>query len=111
VGLSNKAIYLARSLVRLGRNDEAIAAGLRYVEETSSTTQTGIRWGREAELAEIYAYAGRPREAVALLAKLLRVPVPGLTVPVLRLDPAWDNLREDAAFKALLADPKNSAPL
>jgi hypothetical protein len=45
-----------------------------------------------------------------LLAKLLRVPS-GLTVPMLKIDPAWDNLRDDPEFKALLADPKNSAPL
>jgi hypothetical protein len=44
------------------------------------------------------------------LSKLLRVPS-GLTVPMLRVDPAWDNVREDTRFKALLADPKNSAPL
>ena len=42
--------------------------------------------------------------------KLLRV-LSGLTVPMLKGDPAWDNVREDAGFKALLADPKNSASL
>jgi hypothetical protein len=30
---------------------------------------------------------------------------------MLKVDPTWDNVREDAEFKALLADPKNSAPL
>ena len=45
-----------------------------------------------------------------LLMKLRRMPN-GLTVPLLRVDPACDNLHEDADFKASLADPKNSAPL
>jgi hypothetical protein len=35
----------------------------------------------------------------------------GLTVPMLKVDPVWDNVRDNAGFKALLADPKNSAPL
>ena len=69
-----------------------------------------LRWTREIELAKIYAHAKRPRECIELLAKLLRLPS-GITVPMLKVEPDWDNVREDAAFKALLADPKNSAPL
>jgi hypothetical protein len=33
-----------------------------------------------------------------------------LLSPILRVDPIWDNVRKDPAFKALLVDPKNSAP-
>lgn len=110
IGLSNKAGYLARSLVRLGRNDEAIALARKNAEAASSTTQTYARWRREIELAEIYAQAARPRECVDLLAKLLRLPS-GLTVPMLKVDPTWDPVRDAPAFKAMLADPKNSAPL
>jgi hypothetical protein len=61
-------------------------------------------------LAKIHAYFGQKRECVELLSKLLRVPS-GITVPMLRVEPEWDNVREDAGFKALLADPKNDAPL
>jgi hypothetical protein len=32
-------------------------------------------------------------------------------VPVLRVAPEWDSLRADPAFLALLADPRNTAPL
>jgi tetratricopeptide (TPR) repeat protein len=110
IGPSNKPVYLAAALVRVGRMDEAIAAGQRHVELASSSSQTSRRWRRELELARIYTLAGRPRESVALLAKLLLVPS-GITVPMLRADPEWDNLRDDPDFKALLADPKNSAPL
>jgi TolB-like protein len=110
VGLSNKAGWLARGLVRTGRLDEAIAAARRYAEAASSTTQTEPRWRRETELAEIFASARRPRECVALLDKLLLVPS-GLTVPMLRVDPIWDNVRDAVGFKALLNDPKNNAPL
>ena len=98
------------ALLFAGRPDEAIAAGRRYVNGASPTNQVLERWQRERTLAELYAGAGRPRECVELLAKLLRVPG-GLTVPMLRVDPDWDPVRDDPAFKALLADPKNSAPL
>ena len=49
-------------------------------------------------------------ECLALLKKLLAAPT-GLTVPLLRNSPEWDDLRGDAGFEALLADPKNHAPL
>ena len=68
------------------------------------------RWTREIELAELYAFLGRKSDCTELIARLLLVPS-GLTVPMVKVDPAWDNMREDAEFKALLADPKNSAPL
>jgi hypothetical protein len=100
---------LAVTLARLGQADEAIAAGRRYVAARSPTNQVRSRWEREIELAELYAYLNRPRECCDLLAKLLRVPS-GLTVPMLKADPAWDPVRADPAFQALLADPKNSAP-
>jgi serine/threonine-protein kinase len=93
-----------------GRIDDAIAVARRHVEAASPTNQVEERWTRERRLAEIYASAARPREGVALLAKLLRLPS-GTTVPALRVDPIWDPLRDDPAFQALLADPKNSAPL
>ena len=93
-----------------GQADEAIAAYRRYVETRSANNQVSARWSRESDLAKFCANCGHPRECVELLAKLLRVPS-GLTVPMLKVDPTWDSVREDAAFKALLADPKNSAAL
>lgn len=109
-GPSQKQGYLAAAWVRTRRMDEAIATARLHVEAASPVERTMIRWTREVTLAETYAHASRPRECVELLAKLLRVPS-GLTVPMLKVDPVWDNVREDAGFKALLADPKNSAPL
>lgn len=100
----------AMSESRAGRTDEAVRAMRRYVETVDPTKEPLLRWNREVELATLDAYLGKKRECVELLAKLLRVPS-GITVPMLRVDPVWDNVREDAGFKALLADPKNSAPL
>ena len=100
----------AMTLSRLGESAPALAAMQRYVNARNAEVTPLERVTREVTLAEFYAYLNRPRECVELLAKLLRVPS-GLTVPMLNVDPAWDNVREDPAFQALLADPKNSAPL
>ena len=110
VGPTEKPGWLAAALVRAGRGDEAIAAAKRAVAAAPVESHVRLRWEREIELAKIYAAAKRPRECIELLAKLLRLPS-GITVPMLKVEPDWDNVREDAAFKALLADPKNSAPL
>ena len=110
VGPTEKPVWLAAALVRACRGDEAIAAAQRAVAAAPAESHVALRWEREIALAKIYAHAKRPRECIELLAKLLRLPS-GITVPMLKVKPDWDNVREDAAFKALLADPKNSAPL
>jgi TolB-like protein len=110
VGPPRKAGWLAVAEARAGHDDAAISAARRFVEDAASGRQQAIRWQREIAFAELYAYLNRPRECCELLAKLLRVPS-GLTVPMLKVDPMWDNVRDGPAFKALLADPKNSAPL
>jgi TolB-like protein len=107
---SEKDLRLSLALAHLGNPEESISACRRYVDARSPTTQTYDRWRREIRLAEIYAYLNRPRECVGVLAELLQVPC-GLTVPILEIDPIWDPVRNDQRFKALLADPKNRAPL
>jgi TolB-like protein len=93
-----------------GRRDEAIAEGRRGAQALADLNRIESQWGWEVHLARIHAHFGQKRECVELLAKLLRVPS-GITVPLLRLHPDWDNVREDPGFKKLLADPKNDAPL
>lgn len=110
LGPSKKAHWRAQALIRSGQPAEAIVAARQFVAAASPTLHVLERWQREIELAKILAAARRPADSVEVLARLLRVPC-GLTVPMLRVDPVWDNVREEAGFKALLADPKNSAPL
>lgn len=110
VGPTDKPGWLAAALVCAGRGDEGIAAAKRAVAVAPAESHVALRWTREIELARIYAYAKRPRECIELLGKLLRLPS-GITVPMLKVEPDWDNVREDPAFKTLLADPKNSASL
>ena len=108
--IHRRKMRVAESLVRLDRFDEAVGTAQRAVAAAPEKSDLLARWRCEVELAAVCAQAGRNQQCIELLAKLLRVPS-GLTVPMLKVDPTWDNVREDAAFKALLADPKNSAPL
>ena len=55
-----------------------------------------------AALAEIYARTGEFDEAFRLLDHLLAIPTHGLTVPMLKLDPAWDPLRKDPRYQTLI---------
>jgi hypothetical protein len=57
--------------------------------------------GATATLAQIYAWTGESDEAFRLLDHLLATPN-GLTVPMFKLDPAWDSLRKDPRFQALI---------
>ena len=52
-------------------------------------------------LAEIYACTGEFDEAFRLLDHLFAIPC-DLTVPMFKLDPAWDPLRKDPRYQALI---------
>ncbi|HET6886703.1 MAG TPA: tetratricopeptide repeat protein [Candidatus Udaeobacter sp.] len=88
-------------LAALGQKQEAITEGKRAVEllPESQDALDGPR-GTEA-LAQIYAWTGEFDEAFRLLDHLLATPS-GLTVPMFKLDPAWDPLRKDPRYQALI---------
>ena len=52
------------------------------------------------ELAKIYTCVGEIDKALDLIDELLSIPS-WLSVGLLRLDPAWDPLRDDPRFQAL----------
>jgi hypothetical protein len=120
VGPTEKPLWLAMAYARCGRGNDAMVAMQRYVDATPQETHPSIRRFRQGLQAELHAGLNHPDEACKILAALLRIPISStrtrnrlrvFSVPALRVDPAWDNIREAPAFKALLADPKNSAPL
>src|SRR5438105_2713427 len=88
-------------LPSLGQKQEAIAEGKRAVEllPESQDALDGPR--ATADLAQIYAWTGEFDEAFRLLDHLFAVPS-NLTVPMLKLDPAWDPLRQDPRYQALI---------
>jgi len=88
-------------LAALGQKQEAIAEGKRAVELLPETQDALDGPQATATLAQIYAWTGEFDEAFRLLDHLFAVPS-NLTVPMLKLDPAWDPLRQDPRFQALI---------
>jgi TolB-like protein/Flp pilus assembly protein TadD len=88
-------------LAMLGQKEEAIAEGKRAVELLPESQDALDGPQGTAALAEICAWTGEFDEAFRLLDHLLAVPS-NITVPMVKLDPAWDPLRQDPRFQALI---------
>jgi TolB-like protein/Tfp pilus assembly protein PilF len=88
-------------LAALNRKQEAVAEGKRAVELLPESRDAFDGPGLTASLAQIYTWTGEFDEAFRLLDHLLATPN-GLTVPMLKLDPAWDPLRSDPRYQALI---------
>jgi TolB-like protein/Flp pilus assembly protein TadD len=88
-------------LAALDRKQEAIAEGKRAVELLPESKDAFDGPKITESLAEIYALTGESDEAFRLIDHLLQAPN-GLTVHTLKLDPAWDPLRKDPRFQALI---------
>ena len=88
-------------LAALGQKQEAIAEGKRAVELLPESQDALDGPQCTSALAEIYACTGELDEAFRLLDHLFAIPS-NLTVPMLKLDPAWDPLRKDPRYQALI---------
>jgi TolB-like protein/Tfp pilus assembly protein PilF len=84
----------------LGEKEQAIAEGRRAVELLPESQDAVEGPQVTIELAQIYAWTGQSDQALQLLERSLRTPN-GITVPLLRLDPLWDPLRNDRRFQKL----------
>jgi len=90
-----------RILAALGQKQEAIAEGKRAVELLPESQDALDGPQCTSALAEIYACTGEFDEAFGLLDHLFAIPC-NLTVPMFKLDPAWDPLRKDPRYQALI---------
>src|SRR5882762_9772800 len=88
-------------LAALGQKQEAIAEGKRAVELLPESQDALDGPHCTSALAEIYACTGEFDEAFRLLDHLFAIPC-NLTVPMFKLDPAWDPLRKDPRYQALI---------
>jgi TolB-like protein/Flp pilus assembly protein TadD len=88
-------------LAALGQKQEAIAEGKRAVELLPESEDAFDGPQVATTLAQIYTWTGEFDEALRLVDHLLVAPN-GLTVPMLKLDPAWDALRKEPRFQALI---------
>jgi serine/threonine protein kinase/Flp pilus assembly protein TadD len=88
---------------RLGRKEDAIHEGKLGVELVSNDAWP-TPW-RIQDLAHIYAMVGEYDEAINQLEYLLSIPGP-LSISLLKLDPAWNSLRNHPRFKKLVETGK-----
>jgi serine/threonine-protein kinase len=94
-------IALGHALAILGRTEEAVRAGEHAVELMPISKDALEGSDQAIELAKIYARVGEVDKALDLIDELLSIPSL-LSVGLLRLDPAWDPLRDDPRFQTLL---------
>jgi len=85
----------------LGRKEDAIREGELAVKHMSVEKNAVIGPFRVEDLASIYAVVGEHDKALDLIEYLLSIPS-WISVPLLRLDPKWDSLRESPRFRSLL---------
>ncbi len=56
-------------------------------------------------MADIYALLGDADHAISILKRLLQIPYEGAITPaLLRLDPVWDQIRNDPRFQELATE-------
>ncbi|MHC4144264.1 MAG: protein kinase domain-containing protein [Planctomycetota bacterium] len=85
----------------LGRKEDAIREGKRGVELLPVTKDAWRGLYRVEDLARIYVMVGEFDVAIDQLAFLLSRPGE-MSIPLLRLDPVWDPLRNHPRFKMLV---------
>ena len=94
-------IQLAKVLAYLGEKDAALNEAQRATEILPESKDAFGGPEITAGVAEVCGIVGENGRAIELLDGLLGRPSP-LTVPLLKLSPAWDPLRSDPRFQALL---------
>jgi tetratricopeptide (TPR) repeat protein len=92
---------LAEALAWLGEKDQALAEINRATELLPERKDAFGGPEITASAAEIHAIIGDAAGAVAILDGLLSRPS-SITVPMLKVNPIWDPIRNDPRFQALL---------
>jgi serine/threonine-protein kinase len=92
---------LGQILAGLSQKEAAITEGKRAVELLPESQDALDGPKLTLALAIIYAHTAETDQALQLLDHLLTVPN-GVTVPVLKLNPVWDPLRNDPRFQVLI---------
>ncbi len=85
----------------LGLKEEAIRAGERGVDILPVSEDAMSGTVQLEDLAQIYTMVGEYNLAIDQIEYLLSIPG-NLSIPLLRIDPKWDPLRENPRFKKLL---------
>ncbi len=97
--------FLGRAYAGLGEAASAIAEGQKAmaIHPTSKDPVEGP--DEEDYMADIYALLGDADHAIPILKRLLQIPYgDAITPALLRLDPVWDQIRNDPRFQELAAE-------
>ena len=91
----------------LGEAAPAIAEGQKAMAMYPTSKDPFGGPEEEEDMARIYALLGDADHAVPILKRLLQIPYGGWITPaLLRLDPVWDQIRNDPRFQELAAEKK-----
>ncbi|WP_022975681.1 hypothetical protein [Nevskia ramosa] len=101
---------LAMALAGLGESDTAVEQAQQAIATLADANDALEGPGWQYYLAVTYAMTGNAAKAVPILDHLLHRPSSLLTVELLKLDPIWDPLRQDARFRSLLAEGSATRP-
>jgi tetratricopeptide (TPR) repeat protein len=98
-------VALGHILARLGRRNEAVAAGQRAVELYPTSLDAFHGPYFEIELARIYGEVGDFDEGFEWLESVFRGPVKSVvSIPFMRLDPRLDAVRNHPRYLELEAE-------
>jgi TolB-like protein/Tfp pilus assembly protein PilF len=95
-------VQLAKLLAWLGEKDAAIAEAQRATDLRPESKDAFEGPRITEDVAQVYVILGDNARAIELLDGLLNRPSE-VTLQTLRLNPAWDPIRNDPAFQALFA--------
>ena len=95
-------VQFAKLLAWLGEKDAAIAEAQRAIDLRPESKDAFEGPEISEQVAQVYTILGDNARAIGLLDELLSRPS-DVTSQSLKLDPAWDPLRNDPAFQALFA--------
>ena len=91
----------------LGEAASAIAEGQKAMAMRPTSKDPFEGPAIEENMAAIYALLGDADHAIPILKRLLQIPYGGAITPAwLRLDPVWDQIRNDPRFQELAAEKK-----
>jgi len=94
---------LGLSYAFLGRKTDAVREGKRAVEICPISKDAMAGYSYLQDLARIYVVAGEYEAAINQLQYLLSVPSE-ISIPLLKIDPIWDPLRDHPKFQKLLKE-------
>ena len=100
--------YLGLAYAGLGEAASAISEGQKSIAMRPASKDASEGPEEEEKLAWIYALLGDADHAIPILKRLLQVSYDAtpITPALLRLDPVWDDIRNDPRFRELAEEKK-----